>query len=156
MSNKTCDFCEREPATRGNQCQLCHALILALGVIKADWGPGEYEGLGESLRNCSFLDFKKTAVDRKAGKAANLGDMLWRLAAISGMEEDRFKIKLFSLMTSDKAELDHIAGLPGGTEAWNKRCAKVAADFTRALFEKAAKEKIEQQERDRHRYHQYQ
>jgi hypothetical protein len=118
---KICAQCEREPATHGVTCQLCHAVMLAVVTIRADWSPGEYATLGSDLRRLTFKEFTAEAIGRGASTAARLGAVLTRLVPLSGRDEMSFKAALFSELTHEAGELAGLAKLPGGLPAWRAR-----------------------------------
>ena len=140
MTEKTCNFCEREPASRGDHCRPCHAVILAMGVMRRNWGTGEYIALGGKLRAESFLDFKRSAVANGSNIAANLGDMLHRLCHLSGLDEDGFKAKLFRAMNKDRLEMEGHEKSPGGIDGWRDRVGREMAQASAVLIQMAKRE----------------
>lgn len=129
---KHCVECGTETATHGICCRLCHAALLAVITIRADWQPGEYAALGADLRKFSFREFTAQAIDRNAGTAAKLGAVLERLRPLSGRDEISFKSKLFSMLTHDAAELEGYAKMPGGLDRWRRLCHSAIGELAAA------------------------
>lgn len=142
MSETTCNFCNREPSTKGDHCLPCHAVILAMGVIRRNWGTTEYTELGGKLRAESFIGFKRSALANSAPIAANLGDMLFRLCSLSGVGEDAFKSRLFSAMNHDRLEMEGHEKSPGGIEGWRDRVGRNMAEAAGVLIQKAKQESL--------------
>jgi hypothetical protein len=118
---KPCVQCEREDATHGVTCRLCHAVLLAVVTIRADWKPEEYATLGTDLRRHSFREFTAEAIERGAFTAAKLGAVLTRLVPLSGRDEMSFKAALFSELTHEAGQIAGLAKLPGGLPDWRAR-----------------------------------
>lgn len=118
-----CQCCEVEPAHNGNECRMCHAVLTAVCYIRNAWSVDEYKALGDALNKCPLDGFIADARIRNASASVRLGMMLIRLCRLSGKSEDEFKVALFRRMTRDRAELESIRRMPGGTDGWNKRVA---------------------------------
>lgn len=129
----TCIECAAQPATHGMTCRACHAALLAVVTIRADWAPGEYATLGTDLRKMSFREFTAQAIDRGASTATKLGAVLDRLRGLSGLDEMSFKAKIFSILTHEAAELESYAKMPGGIEHWRRRCHEAIGQLAATL-----------------------
>ena len=136
---KPCVMCETSEATHGMDCRLCNAVMLAMVTVRKHWATTEYKGLADGLKAESIRQYTLTALERGAWISASLGTMLGHLVAISGCDEAGFKSALFRRMEKDAGEVEGLAKMPGGLDAWRRRCFDAAGMLTQALYQSARK-----------------
>jgi len=56
---KKCGTCLNLPATRGNECPRCHAVLCLLAYVQCHWNPDELADLAAALRDGSITELRK-------------------------------------------------------------------------------------------------